>query len=152
MRAYLTACVTLTVIACAGWSAQDTGKDKDKAAAKKELEALSATWEVQDTTLEGGEVIPEGKIRPLLTIKDGKFSMKMPNGEVLGEGPVKVDPTTNPKGITLTAGKARPQQALYELAGDELRICFGPPGGPRPKSMKPQGAKETMVTYKRVKP
>ena len=40
MRAYLTACVTLTVIACAGWSAQDTDKDK---AAKKALEALSAT-------------------------------------------------------------------------------------------------------------
>jgi hypothetical protein len=58
--------------------------DKGKAAIKRELERLNDTWEVVSLIEDGtADHLPEGKL--LLTLKDGKFTMRSA-GEEVGRG------------------------------------------------------------------
>jgi uncharacterized protein (TIGR03067 family) len=133
-------------------SADDKDKERE-GAAKKEMQVLKGTWQLESVTLPGGEVVPEGKFKPELTIQDGKYSLTDGKGETSAEGKVVIDVTKKPKESSLTPAKAKPWAGLFELAGDEPRICYGAPGGPRPKSMtREDGKQQSLLTYKRLKP
>jgi uncharacterized protein (TIGR03067 family) len=86
---------------------------------KDEVKKLEGTWEV--TGLEGnGKELPKGKMDKL-TIKDGKMT---------GFGPeitLSTDATKKPKWLNMTFtrdGKDLTINAIYELDGDELKICI----------------------------
>jgi uncharacterized protein (TIGR03067 family) len=101
---------TITLLACAFVARAD---DKD------EVKKLEGTWEV--TALEGGgKELPKGKMDKL-TIKDGKMT---------GFGPeitLSTDATKKPKWLNMTFtrdGKDLTVNAIYELNGEELKICI----------------------------
>jgi uncharacterized protein (TIGR03067 family) len=49
---------------------------------------------------------------------------------------VALDPTTSPKGITFEFAdgnlKGQKRHGIYEVAGNELKLCYGPADRPRP--------------------
>jgi uncharacterized protein (TIGR03067 family) len=55
--------------------------------------------------------------------------------------------------ITFEEGphKGEVMKAIYEVKGDELRICHGEAGQDRPRAFTSKAAGETLVVWKRVK-
>jgi uncharacterized protein (TIGR03067 family) len=68
-----------------------------------------------------------------------------------------LSPAKTPKSIdfTPTAGpdKGKPLPGIYELDGDDLKICFGKVGGPRPSGFTTAaGSGHVLVVLKRDRP
>ena len=114
-------------------SAQEKA-DKGEAA-KKALPELQGTWLIESAVYDGNEcpkeLVKKSKVtfagdkcteKPSLVLKDGKFQ--------LGDGytvPVQVDNSKTPKWIDFIVefdGKKTASQGIYELKGDELKICY----------------------------
>ena len=138
----------LVVVAC---SVTVRADDKD------ELKKLEGNWEFV-AAVAGGMEVPAGKGTPeKLTIKDGKMT---------GFGPeikLSTDATKKPKWLNMTFardGKESTINAIYELNGDELKICIplAPKKGSgavfenkRPESFDTKDKPEMMLKAKRAK-
>ena len=103
---------------------------REKPDARIELQMLEGTW--QPTWVESGGVKAaakdiEGFNQPTV-IKDGKTTWRYENKDY--DVAITVDPTESPKTIDRQAIggdgllKDLVSRAIYELAGDTLRICF----------------------------
>jgi uncharacterized protein (TIGR03067 family) len=94
---------------------------------KREEEKLAGTWRVTAAKANGERVPPDQVPKMKLTFKDGKFTVQR-GEEKPREGTYKIDPTKNPKTIDIvnrTTGpeKDQKQVGIYELTGNELKIC-----------------------------
>jgi len=71
-----------------------------------------------------------------LTIEGNKHTVKV--GKQTYKGTHKLDTTKSPKTIDITDTegpfKGKTVKGIYELKGDEFRICYSLPGKDRPKS------------------
>jgi len=124
---------------------------------KDELKKLEGVWDVVAMEA-GGMAVPAGKGGPeKLTIKDGKMT---------GFGPeikLSTDATKKPKWLSMTftrEGKDSTVNAIYELNGDELKICLplAPKKGSgvafenkRPEGFDTKDKAEMMIKAKRGK-
>ena len=120
---------------------------------KKEWKRLNGTWvlgkvdaDPETRTLAGGET---------LTIKEGKYTVR-DAGKLVEQGTAKIDPTTSPKSLDATTSsgpkKGEVSRVIYELKGDTHRLCFAPPGKPRPKVFESKkGSGDALHTFKRAK-
>jgi len=90
-----------------------------------------------------------------LILKDDKYTVQV--GEQSDEGAVKRDPSKSPKTMDITGTKG-PNQGktflvIYELKGDELRVCYDLSGKSRPTEFATKPATQLfLVTYRRAKP
>lgn|ERR1043166_9495093 len=129
-----------------------TGDAKD---AKKELAKLEGTWNVTEITYNGTD---HSKLNINFVFK---------GNEVLVEGndkvkveyarlKIKLDLTTTPKLFDLTVGegvqKGNDMEGIYELKGEELKICVKVFGKDRPSEFKsPDGGSVALLVLKRAK-
>jgi uncharacterized protein (TIGR03067 family) len=125
----------------------------DKDAAKQDLDKLQGEW-----TLESGErdgqAIPEEFVKSLKRVIKDNTSVVSRDGEALSKSTFKLDPTKKPKAIdiTLEQEKDKPILGIYELDGDTFKICYGQPGGERPKEFSAKaGSGNTNSGWKRAK-
>jgi uncharacterized protein (TIGR03067 family) len=96
---------------------------------RKELKQLEGTWEMVSVVGDGKQQDFGRPIR--ITIQGNSFTAERigtPSGtSLIGKGPLKVDPTQKLKTIDfiMTEGPGKGTRALmlYELQGDELRLC-----------------------------
>jgi uncharacterized protein (TIGR03067 family) len=124
----------LTAVAMAlATAAAGQGKDKpDAEAGKQEWRKLEGTWTVTKMEVEGKSLLEKDKQVPKFTIKDGKITS---DGKDAGRGP-KLDSSTiklglrqGPKTITIPNFHGGDPEAgitligIYELQGDELKVC-----------------------------
>ena len=112
----------------------------------------------------------EGDWHPVLALKDGKElpqpadspdvvsirgdSLTFKVGDRTLKETVKVDATTTPKTIDVAPDGSpdKVRLGIYEIKGDELRICFAEPGKDRPTDLaSKEGSGWMLATYKRVK-
>jgi uncharacterized protein (TIGR03067 family) len=88
---------------------------------KDELKKLEGEWQVIETVF-GGTEVPPGKGAPeKATIKNGKLT------GIGAEVTLATDATKKPKWLNMTFtrdGKEQTINAIYELTGDELKICM----------------------------
>jgi uncharacterized protein (TIGR03067 family) len=100
---------------------------------------LQGTWKalrIENT----GKQQPEKALKTIsVVIKDLRFQLK--NGEkIVEEVTLKLDAEKDPKQIDLTPvrGKRKdmPHLGIYVLEKDQLRICWGEPGKPRPTAFE----------------
>jgi uncharacterized protein (TIGR03067 family) len=122
----------------------------------KEMKALAGTWEVVKMVHDGvvAPLPPEGS--PRVTVKeDGSYAVKAAD-MALESGVGKIDPAKSPKTLDITPAdgpnKGKTLLGIYELKGDELRVCWSEPGKDRPADFtSKEGSGRIFITYKRVK-
>ena len=141
----------LTAIAVLAFAFTVQADDKD------ELKKLEGDWNIVGMEA-NGMAVPAGKGTPeKLTIKDGKMT---------GFGPevkLSTDATKKPKWLNMTfsrEGKDATVNAIYEVDGDELKICMplAPKKGSgvafenkRPEGFDTKGKIEMLIKAKRAK-
>jgi uncharacterized protein (TIGR03067 family) len=110
-------------------------------AEKKDLKKFEGTWNLVSGERDGKKVSEDEAKGTVITIKDGSFVFPdLSKIATSQKGPIKLDPTKNPKWIESTSSKDGSKSlGIYEFTGNGYRVCFAPPGKDRPKefSSKP---------------
>jgi len=107
------------------------GADTPKDAAKK----LDGTW-LMVSGEEEGKKLPEDRVKKARLVIKGNEHLVQVGSDTL-KGTHKVDTASKPYTIDAmdTEGrfKGKPMLGIYELDGDQFKVCFNHPGKARPK-------------------
>ena len=126
--------------------------DDAKDAAKKELDGLQGEWKLVSATRDGKDM-PKDTVKGYKnTVKGDKFTVTR-DGKAVEEGTMKLDPTMKTKEIDMALEDGK-QTALgiYELSGDNYKLCYAPPGKGRPKEFSgKEGTGYTLSVWQREK-
>ena len=101
----------------------------------QELRGLEGDWRFASLEIDGAAVPEDALTRSRLLIDGDRFRMESP--EAIYEGVFTIDAEACPPHIDIEfvdgpeAGNRC--EGVYELAGDDLRMCLGLTGAPRPK-------------------
>src|SRR4051794_37825448 len=102
--------------------------------ARKELKRLGGAWGRVSGEERGKPLPPEAVKGARLVIEGDRHTVRL--GDETIAGTHKVDSTRRPRAIDAadTEGRFKGQTALgiYDLDGDQLKVCFAPPGKGRP--------------------
>jgi uncharacterized protein (TIGR03067 family) len=136
--------------------------DAKTTAAKEELKKLEGAWVVVSREANGKKT-PEEQSKGKLVFKGDRISVCGPDGEVIGEASLTIDPTKKPKHLDLTITKGtgdfkkyegKKSLAIYELDGDTLKACWTVFGAERERptafATKPASGL-LLIHYKREK-
>ena len=111
--------------------------------AKKALDALQGTWKVV-SMVENGLPVTGDKVGKLtMTFKDNEVTLSE-NEKPGPTAKVKLDPLQKPAEIDFDA-KGRTEFGIYELEGDNLKLCMGGFNGVRPRTF--ESPKESQVGF-----
>jgi RNA polymerase sigma factor (sigma-70 family) len=122
--------------------------------AKSDKELLQGTWKVT-AAKKNGQAINDDELAQIKMLP-----VEFKGDTVTARGPCdyKLDPAKTPKEIDVIPQEGPPGEkgltfrGIYELKGDDLRICFRGPGLGRPKNFDDaEGAQTMEMTLKRVK-
>jgi uncharacterized protein (TIGR03067 family) len=84
---------------------------------------------------------------------EGNKVMVNQEGRIVSMGTLKLDPTQRPNVYNRILDDDRLCRGIYELDGDNLKICLGFPGMDRPKEFSTkQGEHSSLMVYKRYEP
>src|SRR5262245_54585921 len=98
-------------------------------AAKKEMKKLEGSWTVVGLE-QGGKKEPEDKIKGMKCVFSGGDLKVVVEGKGEEAGTYTLDPSKKPAHIEATF-KDKTGKGIYQLKGDELKICFAEPGKDR---------------------
>jgi uncharacterized protein (TIGR03067 family) len=129
------------------------GADNKEDAAKTDLKRLEGDW-VMVSGEQEGEKLPEQMIKESrVTMKGNTHTVKL--GDETIKGTHKLDPTKKPKTIDVRhegASNDQPLLGIYELKGDEFKVCFAAPGKERPTEFTSKsGTGQFLHIWKRQK-
>lgn len=146
----------LLVLVVGGWLMAADGPKEE--AARKDLDRMQGTWMVTVHELNGQKTTAEQnqEAKSKLVVKGDKYTVYFGDQRIT-EGVLKLDPTRKPRTIDALAAdgpaKGQAMPGIYELEGDDMRVCFGQPGKERPTAFATQaGTNQILLGYKRVKP
>jgi uncharacterized protein (TIGR03067 family) len=120
-------------------------------AEKKDEEKIRGTWAIVSHEFNGGTRPDDSAYKDTKVVIKGD-TITITDGDDEGKWTFKLDPTTKPKEIDLTSeDKEKSYLGIYELTGDELKICAvkGRGGRPTEFASKP-GAEQELIVLKRV--
>lgn len=100
-------------------------------AARPDRELIQGSWTivsiVQDGMQEPDESVQGGQIE----FKEDGYTVRA-NDQIVEQGSQSLDPSRQPKTIDFKIirgpDKGKSQQGIYQLEGDQLRVCFAYPG------------------------
>ena len=126
----------LTAAGCS--TAGPSGSTMQSAAAQKDYERLSGTWQLTRGVVNGKPVSASVARNTILITDHNTF--RFPKASGVGTHPAgtfTVNPTASPKQVdSIAEGGPHAGQltrGIYEiLDANHKRACWGPPGGPRP--------------------
>jgi uncharacterized protein (TIGR03067 family) len=135
------------------------GATAQSAAAEKDYERLSGTWQLTRAVVNGRSV-PASVLRNTVLITD-RNTFRFPKASGVGTHPAghfTVNPDTRPKQVDSiaeggpNAGELTP--GIYEiLDANHKCACWGLPGGPRPTEFEsPPGSKRILQYWKKIGP
>ena len=122
---------------------------------QKDIEAMQGVWTIESFTLDGNKVSGE-QLKNWRRIVERNHATWKNGAATMVELDIKFDPSQEPMTLDsmIATGDSKGQTflAIYELNGDELRVCFASTGKPRPTeySSKP-GSGQSLYTARRVK-
>jgi uncharacterized protein (TIGR03067 family) len=122
--------------------------------AQDEKKMMEGTWTMLSAELAGKEFPEEARKSTKLVLKADTYLVTVAGSP--DEGTVKIDAAKKPKAMDVSGTKGpnvgKTFQAIYELNGDTLRICYDLSGKGRPTEFKTTpGSLLFLVTYKREK-
>lgn len=107
--------------------------------AKKDMDKLQGEWVIISGERDGMPIPKEGLEGIRRTVKGDEFTISK-DGEVLGKGKYKLDPSKKPKAIDAMTknenGEDVTLQGIYEFDGDTYKVCLAQAGKPRPTEFK----------------
>jgi len=96
----------------------------DDNAMKKELAKFEGTWTVVKLEVNGKSLLEKDKPESKLVIKDGKITSDAKEApKNVAELAKILDPSQKPKTVTLPLEGNIKFYGIYEIEGDELRVC-----------------------------
>jgi len=117
---------------------------------ERDLESLQGTWRSIAMIIDGRRIPPAALEHRRIIVIDDRYAV-VDGDRTLRRGALKIDATTMPKQIDTrpadgpNVGKI--DQGIYELTAEVLRICWAPPGQPRPANFDSEpGSKQWTVT------
>jgi len=103
--------------------------------AKNDLKKLEGTWVLASGENDGKKISADTLKTGQLMIDGDKHTVKV--SDTTYKGTHKLDPSSKPKTIDITDTegpfKDKTVLGIYELDGDEFKICYAAPGKDRPK-------------------
>ena len=126
-----------------------------QAGAEPEVREMDGIWKPVSAELAGKQWPQQVLDSMKLILKDDKYTVQV--GDQNDEGTVKRDPGKSPKTMDIKGTKGpntgKTFLVIYELKGDELRVCYDLSGKSRPTEFatKPN-TPLFLVTYRRAKP
>jgi uncharacterized protein (TIGR03067 family) len=120
---------------------------------KEDLKASKGSWNVTKAVFMGTESTDIFKTA-VLTIEDEKYTVKI--GDMEDKGTVKIDSSKKPKRMTITStegvNKGKVFEAIYELDGDKMKVCYMLEGKDPPTAFESKEGTQTLyIEYKREK-
>ncbi len=114
---------------------------------------LEGVWEAR-SFIHDGKDEPQAPGKVLLTFRGDALTLRV--GDEVRKASVTVDAGKTPHTIDMAyrsgPDKGRTVRGLYEVKGDELRICHGEAGAPRPSEIASrEGGGYSVGVWKRVK-
>ena len=135
------------------------GATAQSAAAEKDYDRLSGTWQLTRGVV-NGRPVPASVLRNTVLITD-RNTFRFPKASGVGTHPAghfTVNPDTRPKQVDSIAeggpNAGEMTLGIYEiLDATHKRACWGPPGGPRPTQFEsPSGSKRILQYWKKIGP
>jgi uncharacterized protein (TIGR03067 family) len=122
--------------------------------AKQAESKVDGTWKIKSAELAGKKFPSQPGVELKLTIKKGEYEVQ---AESLDRGTVTYNDSAKPRRMEIkgvegpNAGKTI--LAIYELSGDEMKVCYDLSGKAHPTEFKTvPNSPLFLVTYERVKP
>jgi len=133
-----------------------TASDAIGSVSDQDLEWLQGTWRSIAMVLDGRGIPPAALEHRRIIVIDDKYVV-VDGDRTLRRGTLRIDATKTPKQIdTLPAdgpNVGKTDQGIYELTTDLLRVCWAPPGWPRPTNFTPEpGSRQWTVTDQKETP
>lgn len=125
-------------------------------AVKQEWARFAGTWLRIAYESDGRKVAAGTAQRFRLTLRaNATYTLHVDN-QVVVEGTARLDPAAKPKAIDMTpttgTSKGQTLRGIYELDGDEYRLCYAPAGQERPKTFAAAaGSGHVLTVYRREK-
>jgi uncharacterized protein (TIGR03067 family) len=129
----------------------------------KDLKAMQGDWSAVENKVDGldfpKELLKKTKVifkgdkmtqKPEIVNECGKFKLGSADGFTVT---VKLDEAKKPKALDViveAGGKKAVARGIYELRGDDLKICFNPAGAPKDFTSK-AGSGNILLVLKREK-
>jgi uncharacterized protein (TIGR03067 family) len=134
----------------------DEGKQPDPAEIEKELKRLEGVWNEVATELEGKrkETPADDDFMSIRTFRGDEMIEKKKGDDDKNShrGKIRIDPTKTPKRLEFfVSGTKRQAKEVYELQGDELKVCSILGSNNFPSEMTGKKTQHLLVIYKRVK-
>ncbi len=135
------------------------GATAQSAAAQRDYERLSGTWQLTRAVV-NGRPVPANVLRNTILITD-RNTFRFPKASGVGTHPAgsfTVNPDTKPKQVDSIAeggpNAGHLTRGIYEiLDANHKRACWGPPGGPRPTEFKsPPGSRRILQYWTKIGP
>lgn len=128
--------------------------DAKDAAIKKDRKQIEGTWRIVALEVNGNKA-EEQDARKLTVVNgsDGTWSLRS-EGKEISKGTTMIDPTQQRKTIDITpndgGGKDNLYLGIYELGDKTRKLCFAPPGKPRPTDFaSASGSDHILVIFER---
>ena len=119
--------------------------------AEKERKLLQGKWTVVSIVSKAGKEEPQGRMTAQIA---GDKLISKENDKVTGEATFTLDASKIPKFIDLKPSsggdKGKSFLGIYELNGNDLKLCFGPVNGLRPMEFA-ANAGQSLILLKRIK-
>jgi uncharacterized protein (TIGR03067 family) len=148
--------VVALVVVLTPWPGRAIAGDDPREAARKDLASLQGAWSLVAMESEGRSIDP-GEFEGWGSVYEGDRLTLKTKDAVRRRGIVTLDPTRNPRAMNTwdLDGPFADQTVpgIYELDGDNLKLCFARPGEKRPTEFTTKsGTGFLVVVYKRQKP
>jgi uncharacterized protein (TIGR03067 family) len=126
-----------------------------RSGAASDTQEADGTWKPISAEFAGAKYPQQVLDMMKLILKGDKYTVDV--GGQMDEGTVTRDPGKSPKTMDITGtngpNKGKTFLVIYELKGDELRVCYDLSGESRPKEFATKAkTKLFLVTYRRTEP
>ena len=118
------------------------------ASAKPDSEQVQGRWQPVEV-IDNGDKMPADALAAIkLNIERNQFSLQHSEGEYKGK--FDLQSSANPKHMDVTLDDGTEVAAIYDVSGQQLKVCYGQPGSSRPEAFKSTpGSERVLVVYER---
>ena len=132
-------------------------EDSNDDLVNKDRKLIEGTWRVVALEIDGNKATDEDtKKMTVVNGSDGTWCVRSEDKDVI-KGTSTFYPTQKPKMIEFTPSegdqKGQVYLGIYELAENTRKLCFAPPGKPRPTEFSSAaGSDNILVNFERERP